>query len=242
MGNNVSKYEVIKRELLQKIDSMEYKPNQVLPSESELCEMYQVSRITVRRAVDELVKENKLYKIKGKGCFVREHSVESLSRIHSFTEAIVHEGKKPGRKQLYFSREQAGEESAKLLELAPEDEVYRLKCLYMADENVCCVNTSTLPAAMFSKLESFNFNVCSLYDILKSFYALNISRVKQNIVATTGNEEIRKTLGLQEAQPLLRIHATSYCLHENQEKPFEIYESYILTDILSYTVEKYNIM
>ena len=54
MGNNVSKYEVIKRALLQKIDSMEYKPNQVLPSESELCEMYQVSRITVRRAVDEL--------------------------------------------------------------------------------------------------------------------------------------------------------------------------------------------
>ena len=73
MGNNVSKYEVIKRELLQKIESMEYKPNQVLPSESELCEKYQVSRITVRRAVDELVKENKLYKIKGKGCFVREH-------------------------------------------------------------------------------------------------------------------------------------------------------------------------
>ena len=57
MGNNVSKYEVIKRALLLKIDSMEYKPNQVLPSESELCEMYQVSRITVRRAVDELVKK-----------------------------------------------------------------------------------------------------------------------------------------------------------------------------------------
>lgn len=242
MGNNVSKYEVIKRELLQKIESMEYKPNQVLPSESELCEKYQVSRITVRRAVDELVKENKLYKIKGKGCFVREHSVENLSRIHSFTEAIVHEGKKPGREQLYFSREKAGEEESKLLELASEDEVYRLRCLYLADENVCCVNAAVLPAAMFPKLEAFNFNVCSLYDVLKSFYALNISRVKQNIIATMGDEEIQKTLGLKEAKPLLKIHATSYCLHENQEKPFEVYESYILTDILSYTVEKYNIM
>lgn len=241
MGNNVAKYEIIKGELLQKIDLLEYKPNQVLPSESELCEKYQVSRITVRRAIDELVKENKLYKIKGKGCFVRENSVETLSRIHSFTEAIVHQGKTPGRKQLYFSKEKAGEEFAKLLELSPEDEVYRLSCLYLADDCAYCINSSVLPAGLFPKLESFNFNVCSLYDVLKSFYHLNISRVKQNIIATMGSEEIQKTLGLEEVKPLLGIHATSYCLDENQEKPFEVYESYILTDILSYTVEKYNI-
>ena len=50
MGNNVSKYEVIKRELLQKIDSMEYKPNQVLPSESE-----QIGRASCRERVLRLV-------------------------------------------------------------------------------------------------------------------------------------------------------------------------------------------
>lgn len=241
MEKNVSKYEVIKQDIRRKIDEMEYKPNQVIPSESELCKKYQVSRITVRKAVDDLVMENKLYRIKGKGCFVREDSAKGLSRIHSFTEATIHQGKEPGRKQLYFSREKAGEEMAKLLEITPDDEVYRLKCLYLADGELYCVNTSVLPAELFPKLEVFNFNVCSLYDVLKSFYQLNLSRVKQNLEAVMGEEEVRRTLGLHDKKPLLKIQATSYCLHENQEKPFEVYESYILTDILSYSIEKYNV-
>lgn len=241
MEKSVSKYEIIKRDLREKIVSMEYKPNQVIPSESELCEKYQVSRITVRRAVDDLVKENMLYRIKGKGCFVRENSAEGLSRIHSFTEAIVHQGKTPGRKQIYFSREKAEGELASKLELTEDDEVYRLKCLYLADEERYCVSTAVLPAEMFSKLEAFNFNICSLYDVLKTFYKLNISRVKQNIFATMGDEETRQILEIEKERPLLKIQATSYCLHENQERPFEVYESYILTDILSYTIEKYNV-
>lgn len=241
MEKNVSKYEIIKQEIREKIDSMEYKPNQVLPSENELCEMYQVSRITVRRAVDELVKENKLYKIKGKGCFVRENSVDSLSRIHSFTEEIVHQGKTPGRKQIFFNREKAGERLARQLGIGADDEVYRLKCLYLADGENYCVNTTALPAAMFPKLESFNFNVCSLYDVLKTFYQLNYSRVKQNIFATTGDAQIQQLLGLEGDNPLLKIQATAYCLYENQEKPFEAYESYIRTDVMSYFVEKYNV-
>lgn len=241
MEKSISKYEIIKRELREKITSMEYKPNQVLPSESELCKKYQVSRITVRRAVDDLVKENMVYRMKGKGCFVRENSTEGLSRIHSFTEAIVHQGKAPGRKQICFSREKADEGLAARLELTPGDDVYRLKCLYLADEENYSVSTSVLPAAMFSKLEAFNFNICSLYDVLKTFYQLNISRVKQNIFAATGDEEVQRILEIEKERPLLKIQATSYCLHENQEKPFEVYESYILTDIMSYTIEKYNI-
>jgi len=242
MNSNLSKYEAVKQDICEKIDSMEYKTNQVLPSENELCQKYQVSRITVRRAIDELVKENKLYRIKGKGCFVRENpSSEGLSRIHSFTEAIIHQGKTPGKKQLQFAVVKADDETARRLEIAPGDPVYVLKCLYLADGEVYCVNTSHMPAAMFPKLEAFNFNMCSLYEVLKSFYQLSISRVKQNLMATLGDETIRQELGLEEAAPLLRIHAVSYCLYQNQEKPFEIYESYILTDKLSYCVEKFNV-
>lgn len=241
MNNNISKYEVVKQDIREKINSMEYKPNQVLPSESELCQIYQVSRITVRRAVDDLVKENKLYRIKGKGCFVRENSSsEGLSRIHSFTEAIIHHGKTPGKKQLRFSVIEADTETARLLAISPGDRIYMLKCLYLADGEVYCISTSYMPVSMFPKLEAFNFNTCSLYDVLKTFYQLNISRVKQNLIATFGDAAIQQELGLKEAAPLLRIHAVSYCLYQNQELPFEIYESYILTDKMSYSVEKFN--
>lgn len=60
MEKKLSKYEMIKQDIQHKIEQLELKPNQILPSESELCEQYQVSRITVRKAIDDLVHEGLL--------------------------------------------------------------------------------------------------------------------------------------------------------------------------------------
>ena len=86
MREKLAKYEQIRQDIIHKIESMEYRPNQVIPSENELCASYGVSRITVRKAIDELVHEGLLYRIKGKGSFVRDHGSEGLSRIYSFTD------------------------------------------------------------------------------------------------------------------------------------------------------------
>ena len=65
MREKLAKYEQIRQDIIHKIESMEYRPNQVIPSENELCASYGVSRITVRKAIDELVHEGLLYRIKG---------------------------------------------------------------------------------------------------------------------------------------------------------------------------------
>lgn len=65
------KYKWIKQEIKEKIERHELKEGQVIPSESELCARYQVSRITVRKAIDELVRDGLVYRIKGKGTFVQ---------------------------------------------------------------------------------------------------------------------------------------------------------------------------
>ena len=57
MREKLAKYEQIRQDIIHKIESMEYRPNQVIPSENELCASYGVSRITVRKAIDELVHE-----------------------------------------------------------------------------------------------------------------------------------------------------------------------------------------
>ena len=212
----------------------------MIPSENMLCEQYQVSRITVRKAIDELVYEGMLYRIKGKGCFVREHGENKLSRIYSFTEAITNQGKTPSKQQIHFKKEVAGEVLAAKMKLDPDDEVYYVKCLYLADGKPYCLNTSILPEKLFPKLEYFNLNRGSLYEILKNFYQLSITRVQQNITAIESSEEIGGYMQLERAKPLLKIEATSFCLHENNEIIFELYESYLMTDILSYSVEKYN--
>lgn len=71
MERNISKYEIIKNKIEEKIKEGVYKANDKIPSESELCQMYGSSRITVRKALDELVTMGVLYRQQGIGTFVR---------------------------------------------------------------------------------------------------------------------------------------------------------------------------
>ena len=237
----VAKYQKLKEEIQNKIRSKEWKPNQIIPSEHHLCSQYQVSRITVRKAVDELVHEDVLYRIHGKGYFVKEKVTDKLSQIYSFTEAIVNQGKTPSKKQLSLCKKQAGAELADEMGIAPEEMVYEIKSLYLADGVPYCINTCLLPEYLFPKLEYFNFNNHSLYQVLRDFYHLEMTRAQQTLMATLGTQEINQLLENQDNKPLLYIDARSFCLHKNDEKIFEMYKAYVLTDILSYSVENYNI-
>ena len=67
MEERAPKYYILKKVLEEKIENEEFPADEPIPSERELMEMYQVSRITVRKAVDELVNEGYLHKLQGKG-------------------------------------------------------------------------------------------------------------------------------------------------------------------------------
>lgn len=71
MEAKVPKYYSLKRDLVKKIEMGDYQEDMPILSERELMETYQVSRITVRRAIDELVNEGYLYKIQGKGTYIK---------------------------------------------------------------------------------------------------------------------------------------------------------------------------
>ena len=85
MEQNISKYEIIKNKIEEKIISGVYKENDKIPSENELCQAYGSSRITVRKALDELVTKGVLYRRQGIGTFVRPKesaSTDEIGRAH----------------------------------------------------------------------------------------------------------------------------------------------------------------
>ena len=224
----MTKYEVIKNEIKEQIEDNILKPNQVIASENEMCRHYDVSRVTVRKAIDELCAEGILYRIKGKGCFVRELKDQKRSHIYSFTEAVKNEGKTPSKKQLSLKTMNADAYLAEKLQITEGDEVYEIRSLYYADGVPYSLNTAVLPAERFPKLDFFDFNNRSLYEVLGSFFHTEMYRVRQ-------------TLERKESQPLLKIKAVSYSLEENREIPVEYYEAYILTEIQNYYVEKFTV-
>lgn len=236
----MTKYGFIKEDIRKQISEYSLKPNQVIMTESEMCNHYGVSRITVRKAIDELCAEGILYRIRGKGCFVRNQTESKRSRIYSFTEAVINDGKKPSKKLLSMKKRPATEKEAGQLEISVGNEVYVLRSLYFADEQPFSVNTAVLPVEMFPKLDFFNFNDRSLYEVLRTFFQIEMYRVKQNLFATTGSEEVTELLEVDRNHPLLRIEAVSNCIEKNEERPFEYYEAYIQTGIQNYYVEKFN--
>ncbi len=90
-------YAQIADDLREKIQSGIWKTGDKIPPELDLCELYNVSRITVRKAIDELVRENLLYRERAKGTFVRdweEAEDEHFTLVRSFTNEMKELGKK----------------------------------------------------------------------------------------------------------------------------------------------------
>ena len=83
-------------QLIKEINEGKYKEHERIPSERELCDIYQLSRITVRQALQELEREGYIYKLQGKGTFVAPVSYnQNLVKLYSFSEEMRKIGKKP---------------------------------------------------------------------------------------------------------------------------------------------------
>ena len=101
-------YKQLKDLILKEIAEGQLKPNQKIPTELEMSEMYQISRMTVRKALAQLVDEGVLAKKQGKGTFVQEQKMEEdLSSPNSFTNLCKRNGKMPGGRTLKFVLEEA---------------------------------------------------------------------------------------------------------------------------------------
>ncbi|MEG1310542.1 MAG: GntR family transcriptional regulator [Romboutsia sp.] len=239
MNNVFPKYYVIKKDIIEKINNEELYSNQLLPSEREFIEKYDVSRITVRRAIDELVKEGYVYKVQGKGSFIKGDNLkQKLSKVHSYTEEIINQGMTPSRKIVNSEIKKVDAIKMKKLNLIEDDSVFILERIYYADNDPICLTKTVLPYKMFPKIECFDFTNNSLYYILENFYNLKITRANQLLEASASTTEISDNLDIEDGHPLLLFRTTTYGLFDGVEIPFEYFKSYFKTDKIKYSMEQ----
>ncbi|MHB8065442.1 MAG: GntR family transcriptional regulator, partial [Ruminiclostridium sp.] len=111
-------YYQVKENLMEKIKNKYFQVGDLIPSESELQAMYDVSRITIRRAIQELVQEGYLFTQQGKGTFVsKPKASQELNLISSWAETMVILGMHPETKVIRFSEETAPVNVAKQLNI-----------------------------------------------------------------------------------------------------------------------------
>ena len=146
----------------------EYPEDTPILSERELMELYQVSRITVRRAIDELVNEGYLYKVQGKGTYIKgDTSGQDLFSIASCTEDVLRLGKTPSRRVLQADSMTADRKRARLLQITRDDTVFCLGRVTCADGEPLNYTRTYLPEKLSPGLGAHDFAEESLYRLLE---------------------------------------------------------------------------
>lgn len=231
------KYAQIEAELIAQIESGKLAPGAELPSESDLIERYDVSRVTVRRAIDELYHQGYVEKMQGKRACVKEKvKLQELTSVSSYTEEIIRQGMTPSRELLSSGLRVCTKEEAEQLGLKKADPVFFMERIYFADGSPLCFTSTVLPYQLFREIETYDFEQNSLYQILEERYHIQITTTSLKLKAVSAYGNISKSLNVEEDTPLLYSDGITYGIQKDQEVPIELFQNYYLTSRFEYSL------
>jgi GntR family transcriptional regulator len=174
-----------------------------IPSERQLGIDLGVSRLTVRAALDELVREGYLVRRRGAGTFVAEPKVAKGININSFSDDMRERGMQPASRTLDLSVIPAGARLGRILHVSPAEPVVAVKRLRLADGEPMAIELLHVRQALVPGMTASDLEQNSFYDLLASRYDLSIIGGSQTIEPTVTNEEESSALGVPLHSPAL---------------------------------------
>lgn len=205
-------YIQIKAYILKCIDEGVFPENSRIPSERQLAEQFDVSRLTVTKALNELALEGVLQARVGRGTFVRARKIDQqLNTLTGFTQDMAQRGQTAKSRVLQATIAEASHEVATALHLAEGAAVVFLERLRLADDEPIAIERASLPADRFPDiLTRHNFQQESLYAVLQQEYACRMTSAYQRLNARLPNLDEQKHLKIAENVPILDITRTTY--------------------------------
>ena len=236
--NNIvsqSLYNQVKDSVLGKILNKEWAAGDRIPSEYELCRQHDVSRITVRQALAELVRAGYLLRKQGSGTYVAFPKIEqSLSSFYSFSEEFKRKGFKPYSKILEFHLQIPHDEIVHKLGMEEEHrEAYYIKRLRYADDLAVALEFTYLPLKLFPGLTEDNIKAKPLYDIMRDDYGIISMNAEESIGAVNLVEKEAFYLGVKEHSAALQVERFAY----SSGNCIEYTYGFVRADILRFHVK-----
>jgi GntR family transcriptional regulator len=207
--------------------------NDALPSEREIASMLDISRVTVRKALTDLVEEGILTQRRGSGTFVTSGATrveQRLSRLTSFTEDMLARGLTPSVRWLLKAVAPPTPEEAMVLGLSTGERVVRLRRLRLADNQPMALEQAVVAARLLPNPEAIG---SSLYAALDAS-GIRPVRALQRLSAESLGEEEAQILGVEPGAPALYIERISYL---RDGRPVEFTKSHYRGDAYDFVVE-----
>jgi GntR family transcriptional regulator len=195
---------------------------EAIPSERQLSADLGVSRLTVRAALDDLVREGFLVRRRGAGTFVSEPKIAQELTMTSFTEDMRRRGMQPGSRTLELRVAPAGARLGRLLRASPSEPIVIARRLRLADGESMAIETLHVRERHVPGLTAKDLERHSFYELLRDRYGIVIAGGTQTIEPTVTDEEESAALGVPLHSPAFRFERIT---HGENGEPVEFVES-----------------
>lgn len=220
MMSSVPKHTQIREIIRRRVLDGTYQPHSQMPSESQMMEVFSVSRITIRQAIGDLQKEGLIFKVPGKGSYVaKPKAFQSLSRLQGFGEAMGPSGYETFSQVLSTRQVDASDTVSKRLNIPAGSPVYEIQRLRYLNREPISVDQSYFRVALGERLIGEDLAARDVFVILENDFGLHLTHADVQIEAILADEFLARQLRIAESSPLLRIERLTYA--DDQPIDFE---------------------
>ena len=209
----MTKYEEIAAAIKQKIADGEYKGNDQLPFEKDLCEMFSASKMTVKKALDSLVTEGLIVKRRGSGTFVKDISKNQIDDlvIKNQFAGLTHTmaGHKIKSKLLDFRIINADKIVAENLKINKDDFVCFIHRVRYVDEKATVIEKTYMPLYLFPTIKKSDAEG-SIYSYIEEDLKYKIQSSHSTVRARKSESLDIEYLGLESDEPVLEVERIGY--------------------------------
>lgn len=205
-------YKNLESQLINMIEHSRYLPGQKFLSDRSISKKFGVSRSTANRAISDMVNQNLLYRVQGKGTFIptddHKHPNFSFSGSNSLTDALNKSGKKVSTKVLHLFENCTSRFFLEKLDLQSTDKVVGVQRKRFSDNVPFAIETTYVSSTLFPDFLSTDFNNVSLYDYMASMGHKPVA-FQQYITAIVPDQRIKKILELEKDEFIFKINFTT---------------------------------
>lgn len=212
-------YQQVKEQLEQRIKAGKYKPHEKLPSERILCEIFKVSRITIRQALEEAVKEGLLYREYGRGTFVADESSafeQPLENVQGFEDLLNAQGAQGKTEILATENVWTDIQMSSVFQVKAGTPLLQMNLLGYSEEKPVVYYQSYFREEVGRQVTAIAHELekdkkpFSSTDLYHHYAGEKPNKIQQNMEATLADEELAQTLRVTVGHPLMKV--TSFFL------------------------------
>ncbi|MDC7233716.1 MAG: GntR family transcriptional regulator [Spirochaetales bacterium] len=226
-----------RKRIIEYIRSNEIQPGDALPTEAAFVELLQASRHTVREALMLMEQENLIYKIQGKGTFLKKrpiHIESGLEKLESITEVVEGYHLTPGTQWIGIEIKNPTDQMIEELKLQPGEKVITFKRVRTANTNLASYCVDTMPLRYFETIPR-EIDEESLFSYLEKTLGIYIESAVSYIVPTLPTGEMTHELGVPQDQLFLLLQQVHY---DSNGVPMIFSNDYFQPDIFKFKVNR----